>query len=55
MIELTKRESEKAQGTHISVLQFIIPKDIEPEQYKLTTTINMGEQKKVVSGYFIIR
>ncbi len=51
-IELSKKESDKAQGIHVSTLQFVIPKDLTPGDYKIVTTISTGTQKKVVIGSF---
>ncbi|MDI6891235.1 MAG: hypothetical protein QMC83_09935 [Thermodesulfovibrionales bacterium] len=51
-IELIKRDTEKEQGIHLSAIEFTIPSDLEPGEYKLLTTINIGEQKKTVSGSF---
>ncbi|MEW6110359.1 MAG: hypothetical protein AB1632_14505 [Nitrospirota bacterium] len=36
-IELSKKESKKDQGTHVSVLQFVVPKDLDPGHYELVT------------------
>lgn len=54
-IELTKREAEKAQGTHLSTIQFVIPKDLSRGEYKLITTLSIGEQKRTVSGSFRVK
>jgi len=51
-IELIKRETEKPQGIHLSTIEFTIPADLTPGEYKLTTTINIGKQKKTMSGSF---
>ena len=49
-IELARRKSEMTQGTHISILQFILPKDIEAGEYKITTSLSNEKQKKIVHG-----
>jgi hypothetical protein len=51
-IDLPERKSEKTQGTHLSIIQFIIPEDLESGEYKLITTIITGKQKKTVSASF---
>jgi len=54
-IELIVRESRKAQGTHLSIIQFEIPKDLSTGENKLITTISIGEQKKTVSESFRVK
>lgn len=54
-IELTKKESVKAQGIHESIIDIVIPNDLGAGEYKLITTISTGEQKKTVSGSFKVR
>lgn len=54
-IELPKKESEKAQGTHLSVLQFIIPRDIKAGDYRLDTRVSAGTHEKTVSGSFRVK
>lgn len=51
-IQLSKKESDMAQGTHVSTLQFVIPKDLNPGGYKIITSISIGTQKKIVTGSF---
>mgnify|MGYP001569195097 CR=1 FL=1 len=51
-IELSKKESDKVQGTHVSTLQFVIPKDLNQGSYKIITVISMGAQKQVVTASF---
>lgn len=43
---------EKEQGTHSSVLRFLLPKDIPPGEYRLQTTITAGEAKTTASATF---
>ncbi len=50
--ELIKRESERSQGQQLFTFQFVIPMDLQPGEYSLTTTIGIGKQKKTVSGSF---
>lgn len=54
-IELIRREMEKEQGIHLSTIEFTIPEDLDPGEYKLTTVLGIGEQKKSVSGKFILK
>lgn len=54
-IELSKRESEKAQGTHLSILQFEIPQDIKSGDYRLDTRVSTGTHEKTVSGSFRVK
>ena len=54
-IDLTKRQSTKAQGIHESVIEFAIPKDLGAGEYKLITTINAGNQRKTVTGNFRVK
>jgi hypothetical protein len=49
-IELARRKSEMTQGTYISILQFVMPKDIEPGEYKITTSIGIEKRRKIVHG-----
>jgi uncharacterized FlgJ-related protein len=51
-IELTRRESIKAQGIHESIIEIAIPKDLSAGEYKLITTLSTGDQRKKVSGSF---
>ncbi len=46
MIELSKRDVMRAQGTHLSTMKFTMPKDIDKGEYSLITTISDGEQTK---------
>ena len=46
MIELSKRDVMRAQGTHLSTMKFTMPKDIDKGEYTLITTITDGEQTK---------
>lgn len=53
--ELVRRSSEKAQGIHLSTIQFTIPADLDPGEYTITTTLSIGDQKKTVRGIFKLR
>lgn len=53
--ELLKRETEKEQGIHLSVVQITLPQDLKPGEYTLATTISSGEIKKTVTGSFSIK
>jgi hypothetical protein len=53
--ELIKRETEKPQGIHLSTIEFTIPADLDRGEYKLISTINIGGQKKTVSGVFKLK
>jgi hypothetical protein len=54
-IELIRRETEKSQGIHLSTIEFTIPADLDRGEYKLISTISIGEQKKIVSGSFKLK
>ena len=54
-ITLAQRQTEKPQGSHISTMQFDIPKDLDPGTYKIITTISSGNLKKTVQGEFIVK
>lgn len=43
---------EKEQGTHSSVLRFLLPKDIPAGEYRLQTTITVGDVKTTASATF---
>lgn len=53
-IELSRREIMRAQGSHLSTMRFIIPKDIGLGEYTLVTSISDGKQTKTVKNYFKI-
>lgn len=53
-MELIKRDTEKPQGIHLSTIEFTLPADLDIRDYKLITTINIGEQKKIVSESFVL-
>ena len=44
-IELLRRESERAQGLHVSTLQILIPKDIPAGDYTLVATVTAEDQQ----------
>ncbi len=54
-IELERTKSEMTQGTHISILQFVLPKDIEPGEYRITTSISTDKRRKIVYGSFKVK
>jgi hypothetical protein len=54
-IELARKKSEMTQGTHISILQFVLPKDIEPGEYKIITSISIEKRSKIVHGSFKVK
>lgn len=56
-IELIKRSSEKAQGIHLSTIEFILPADLDAGEYELITTISIPEKKKIVKvkGFFKVQ
>jgi len=49
-IELAKREVFRSQGTYISMMKFIMPKDIEKGDYTLITIISDGKQTKTIKN-----
>jgi hypothetical protein len=38
-MELSRKENERYQGTHLSTLRLVIPKDLPSGDYALITTI----------------
>jgi hypothetical protein len=54
-VELLRRETEKEQGIHLSVVQITLPQDLKPGEYTLITTISSGETKKTVTGSFSVK
>lgn len=54
-VELMKRETKKEQGIHLSSLHIILPQDLMPGEYTLSTTISSGETKKTVTGSFSVK
>jgi len=54
-MDLVKREAEKPQGTHVSTLQFTIPKDLDAGTYKIISSLSAGNLKKTVQGEFVVR
>jgi hypothetical protein len=54
-MNLVKREAVKPQGTHVSTLQFTIPKDLDAGKYKITSSLSAGSIKKTVQGEFVVR
>ena len=51
-IELTKKESRKSQGTHKSIVQLVIPRDLSAGLYRLITVIRTEKEKKTVGVNF---
>jgi len=54
-IDLFINESEKDQGVHLFALKLVIPRDIEPGEYNLLSTITVGNVTKTVKGIFVVR
>lgn len=50
VLSLKRIEYEKTSGIHLSRTQFVIPKNIYPGEYKIIATIDIGSQKKSVTG-----
>lgn len=50
VLSLKRIEHEKTPGLHLSRTQFVIPKNIYPGEYKIISTIDIGSQKKSVTG-----
>jgi hypothetical protein len=44
-VELSKHDWEKPQGSHVSTIQVIVPKDLPPGVYTLITKIGTEEQQ----------
>ncbi|HEY3275771.1 MAG TPA: hypothetical protein VGJ94_04055 [Syntrophorhabdaceae bacterium] len=43
LIELSKQEGEKTQGSHVSTIQITVPKDVPPGTYTIITRIGTEE------------
>jgi hypothetical protein len=54
VVELSRRESERPQGTHTSTLQFVIPKDLPRGTYTLTTVITANGMEKSTLSRFVV-
>ncbi len=50
VLSLKRIEHEKTSGIHLSRTQFVIPRNIHPGEYKIIATIDIGSQKKSVTG-----
>ncbi len=54
LMELSRRESEKPQGTHTSSVQLVIPGNLPRGKYTLTTTIIAnGVEKKRIGSFAV--
>jgi hypothetical protein len=51
-IELSKQESEKLQGSHLSTIQVTVPKDVPPGVYTIITKIATEEQQMTQKAHF---
>ncbi len=51
-VELSRQESDRAQGLHTSTLQVMVPKDLPSGVYVLTTTIATEEQQMTQKANF---
>jgi len=54
-IELTMKETRKSQGIHKSIVQFVIPKDLNTGEYRLITTVRTEKEYKTVGGNFRVK
>ena len=54
LMELSRRDSEKPQGTHTSSVQFLIPGDLPRGNYTLTTIIIANGVEKKRLGTFVV-
>jgi len=52
LMELSRKDSEKPQGTHTSSVQFVIPENLPRGSYTLTTTIIANGVEKKRLGWF---
>jgi hypothetical protein len=52
LIELSRKETERTQGAHVSTLQLTMPKDLPTGDYSLITTISTPEQSFKQTGAF---
>ncbi len=55
LIELSRKDSEKQQGVHVSTFEVVIPKDLPPGDYSLITTVNANGQKKTAIANFKVK
>lgn len=53
--ELVRRTSEKAQGIHLSTIEFALPRDLPLGKYRLITLIGNGLKEKSVTGTFLVK
>jgi hypothetical protein len=54
-MELSRKDSEKAQGVHTSNVQLVIPKDLPPGSYMLITTIIANGMERRQAGSFVVK
>ena len=54
IIELSRREVVRAQGTHLSTISFTMPEDIERGDHILTTTISAGKHTKTIKDVLTV-
>ena len=54
-IELSRKERQLEQGSYVSIVQIVIPKDLTPGDYKLITTVNIADSKKTVKAAFRVK
>ncbi|MBA4417360.1 MAG: hypothetical protein C0392_05560 [Syntrophus sp. (in: bacteria)] len=55
LLELSRKEIEKMQGTHTSTVQFTIPNGLARGSYKLITTISTAGMEKKQTGSFRVK
>lgn len=51
-IDLLNRELERKQGTYMSQLKVVLPRDLDPGTYELQTLIVWGDLSKTAKGEF---
>jgi methionine-rich copper-binding protein CopC len=54
LMELSRKDSEKPQGTHTSSVQIVIPENLPRGSYTLTTTIIANGIEKKQLGRFVV-
>lgn len=55
-LELLRQQSEKEQGIHLSAVHVTIPKDINPGQYQIITTLSIpGDVGRILTATFTVR
>ncbi len=53
--DLVKRKIQKTQGSHITNLKIILPIDLNPGKYQITTSIISGRIKNTAKAELLIR